>query len=278
MTVHHPATNRDPGSWLPGRSTGRNPGGGANHESVLCVPLVQSNQVIGAIYLENNLLKGEFSPRRVEMLRLMGTQAAMAIATARYTTRLLESQAALTHSREKIRALATIRHISHSLRPRVLDQFGLLAALEWLTMETVRHTGLSCRVSRDSQEVVLDEQRKTTLFRIAQEALTNAVRHARARHVVLALYLEPENVKLQIIDDGCGIDPHILQENKGFGINGMRERAAHRHGRLDVEQILAGGTRVTVLLPRLPEDRLEESGVNETGRMPGNSVVPDIDL
>ncbi|MEO5369481.1 MAG: AAA family ATPase [Magnetococcus sp. DMHC-1] len=291
-------------------------------KSVLCVPLVQSNQVIGAIYLENNLLNGAFPPRRVEMMRLMGTQAAMAIATARYTTRLLESQAALTHSREKIRelaahqeevretekkrlagevhdelgslltrlnmdigwlkqhpptdpddfvrrlatmesltgqVLATIRHISHSLRPRVLDQFGLLAALEWLTMETVRHTGLSCRVSRDSQEVVLDEQRKTTLFRIAQEALTNAVRHARARHVVLALYLEPENVKLQIIDDGCGIDPHILEENKGFGINGMRERAAHRHGRLDVEQLPHGGTRVTVLLPRLPEDRLGET-------------------
>ncbi|HIJ85503.1 MAG TPA: GAF domain-containing protein, partial [Magnetococcales bacterium] len=151
----------------------------------------------------------------------------------------------------------TVRRISHTLRPPVLDQFGLLPALQWLAEQMQRHGNLKVEVTTDSQEVILDDQRKTTMFRIGQEALTNVVRHAHAQRAVISLELEEDAVVMVIRDDGIGISLDLIQKG-GFGLSGMKERALRFGGNVEIETGSQGGTRVTVLLPRLESDHVEK--------------------
>ncbi|MBF0108271.1 MAG: AAA family ATPase [Magnetococcales bacterium] len=289
--------------------------------SILCVPLVHSGQVLGVIYLENNLIQGAFPPQRSEMMRLLGTLAAISIASVRHTTRLVAARESLARSNLRIRELAahqedvreneqrriageihdelgsaltrlgmditwlighppkgpdelarqldglkdltgsihtTVRRISHAMRPAVLDQFGLLPALEWLATGTGNRDDFKIHIREDSQEVLLDDARRTALFRIAQEAITNAIRHSAAQHLTIALNLAATAVVMTLEDDGHGIPPDRLADGGGFGLRGMKERARRFDGRVEIEAIPSGGTRVRATLPRLPSDLVEE--------------------
>ncbi|MBF0285262.1 MAG: GAF domain-containing protein [Magnetococcales bacterium] len=146
-------------------------------------------------------------------------------------------------------AVRTVRRIAISLRPKVLDQFGLLAALEFLAKDMETHARIPCRVAPDSAEPILPDGHATALFRICQEALTNVARHAQASAVEIRLELTESEVILSVTDDGVGIAPEALTRLDSFGLGGMRERAKHFGGISAISRRPEGGSRVEARLP-----------------------------
>ena len=146
-------------------------------------------------------------------------------------------------------ALRSVRRISHALRPDVLDRMGLRVALADLAGSTQTHSGLDCQLDTEEREWPLDETQCTALFRIAQEALTNVVRHAKAKKVVITLRKEEEAIVLEINDDGCGIPAERAQNVGSFGVVGMQERAERLGGSVNVAALATGGTRVMARIP-----------------------------
>jgi len=146
--------------------------------------------------------------------------------------------------------LAEVRHISHALRPALLDTLGLAAALQHLADEFDAAGGTHFQASVEGEEVDLPEAAKTALFRIAQEALNNAARHAHATTVRLVLRFEPGGVTLEIHDDGQGFDAEAAQAvaDQGLGLRSMRERAAALGARLSLVTAPGLGSRLTVKL------------------------------
>jgi len=134
--------------------------------------------------------------------------------------------------------LREVRRISHALRPSMLDDLGLAAALEQLTRELGEETGIDMRVETDaaSRAAVLPAAINTALFRIAQEALTNIVRHAQAAHVVLSFSVAERAVSLTIADDGRGFDIERVHADArgGIGLRNMRERLDALAGTLTI--------------------------------------------
>ncbi|CAB3678519.1 cache domain-containing protein [Trinickia soli] len=134
--------------------------------------------------------------------------------------------------------LREVRRISHALRPSMLDDLGLAAALEQLTRELSEETGIEMRVETDaaSRAAVLPAAVNTALFRVAQEALTNIVRHAQAAHVTLAFVVAEHTVTLAIADDGRGFDIERVQADArgGIGLRNMRERLEAVAGTLTI--------------------------------------------
>ncbi|MBF0622184.1 MAG: PAS domain S-box protein [Magnetococcales bacterium] len=154
-------------------------------------------------------------------------------------------------------AILTMRRIVTSLRPKVLDQFGLLAGLEWLAREFNRVMRIPCIIKPGSPNIRMDERRETVLFRIAQEALTNITRHANAESVSVALLLEKQRIVLTIKDDGKGFAPEIMLNTNSFGIRGMVERARQYGGDVTVRSAIGKGAQIIAWLPRQESDRVE---------------------
>lgn len=146
-------------------------------------------------------------------------------------------------------SIQTVRKISPQLRPSVLDSLGLTAAIEWQLHEFRTRNEKQCNVRSHLEEVQLDPQRSTALFRIFQEGLTNITRHARANHVEISLRKEGRYVVLEVADNGIGIDPGMILDPKSLGLLGMRERALLLGGQVVVGRTLQGGTSVTARLP-----------------------------
>ena len=148
--------------------------------------------------------------------------------------------------------LENIRTLAQQLRPGVLDDLGLHAAFRWLAEDSRQRLHLPVELHLDNVENTLKEPDRsalyeTTLFRIAQESLTNVARHAHARHISIALTHEQQHICLQIHDDGCGFDSS--QQHAGLGIPGMRERAALLGGKITIQSSPGQGTTVEVILP-----------------------------
>lgn len=146
---------------------------------------------------------------------------------------------------------ASIRRIASELRPGVLDQLGLAAALEQEVQRFARHTGIPCSVRPWSDAPELPPEIATALYRIAQESLTNVARHARASRVDLVLAVRPGEVTLVVEDDGCGL-PAAPAGRRGLGVLGMQERASALGGEARVAPREGGGTRVTATIPVPP--------------------------
>jgi two-component system, NarL family, sensor histidine kinase UhpB len=149
----------------------------------------------------------------------------------------------------------SVRRIATELRPPILDQLGLAAAVEWLAQDFARRTGIACTVKLHPIEGTISDEHATALFRIVQEALTNVSRHAAASAVDIELGIEGDCVALQINDDGRGITEKVASGPGSLGILGMRERAAALGGVLEVVPRAGGGTRVAAWFPR-PRDRM----------------------
>jgi len=149
-------------------------------------------------------------------------------------------------------ALREVRRISHALRPSMLDDLGLAAALEQLTRELSEETGIDMRVETDaaSRTATLPAAVNTALFRIAQEALTNIVRHAQAAHATLTFIVSDKTVTLTIADDGCGFDIERVHADTrgGIGLRNMRERLDALAGTLTLAS-QPGHTLVTASAP-----------------------------
>jgi signal transduction histidine kinase len=146
-------------------------------------------------------------------------------------------------------AVQAVRQISTELRPSILDDIGLEAAVEWQLQEFQRRTDITCNMISDMQENVLDAGAATAAFRILQEALTNVARHAQAGRVEVVLTGNATEVTLVVRDDGRGITDSERDHPRSIGLLGMRERARMRGGWLEIQGEAGQGTTVTLRLP-----------------------------
>ena len=146
-------------------------------------------------------------------------------------------------------AIQTVKRISSELRPGVLDHLGLAAAIEWQAQELEKRTEISFEFKSSPGEIVLDEGRSTTIFRICQEALTNVVRHAKASKVKIDLRKKSGNIVLKISDNGKGIEDVRLSDSEAFGLIGMRERARSWGGNVKIDSSPGKGTVVAATIP-----------------------------
>jgi PAS domain S-box-containing protein len=144
----------------------------------------------------------------------------------------------------------SVRRIISDLRPTILDDLGLCAALEWLVEDFVQRSGISCRVEiEEDDRDNIDDRRATAVFRIAQEALTNIWRHAGATQARLSFKAYDHSLVLTIDDNGKGICDEAQQKLQSFGLRGMRERVSLFGGTLAVIRNAEAGTRVEIALP-----------------------------
>jgi signal transduction histidine kinase len=144
--------------------------------------------------------------------------------------------------------LQDVRRLAVELRPKALDDFGLVAALERLAATFSEQTGIEVDLEAALPEERLPAPVETALYRIVQESLTNVVKHARAHRVSILVTRRGEAVAAVVEDDGAGFDPDATREG-GVGLLGMRERLALLGGRLDVESRPGGGTALAVEVP-----------------------------
>lgn len=151
-------------------------------------------------------------------------------------------------------AIETVRQISSDLRPGVLDNLGLLAAIEWQVDELRRRMDIDCHLSLPEAQPVLPEPDAVAIFRICQEALTNIVRHAGARRLEVVASLTDGCLELVIEDNGCGATPGQLNDGKSYGILGMYERAREIGASLSIEGQAGRGTRLVLAYPLPPDE------------------------
>ncbi len=145
----------------------------------------------------------------------------------------------------------TIRRLVADIHPPVLDDFGLLAAMQSHGDSFSRRTGLRVRVEGDENMPRLPEFAEVTLYRIFQEALTNVARHAGARNVSVQLKQQDKRVFLEIADDGKGFDTALLRSDSstgGWGLMNMRERALAIGATLEIDSATGRGTRISVTM------------------------------
>jgi signal transduction histidine kinase len=147
-----------------------------------------------------------------------------------------------------------VRNLSLLLRPPMLDDLGLVPALKWKAREVARRTGIKIRVDAEEVSEDLPDEHRTCVYRVVQEALHNATRHAGASHVTIQVRQEPGRIRVLISDDGSGFEP---RQEKGVGILGMEERVRNLGGKLRIESSPGHGARLTFELP------LEEPAVAE---------------
>jgi len=145
------------------------------------------------------------------------------------------------------RVIASVRRISAELRPGILDDVGLAAALEWQASEFEARTGIAVRVRTDLGQARLDRGLTTTVFRIYQEALTNVSRHSRASRVEVSLAVGGGVLKLDVVDNGIGV-PDVMPRH-GLGVTGMQERAKRLGGECTVTRREGDGTAVSLTVP-----------------------------
>jgi signal transduction histidine kinase len=146
-------------------------------------------------------------------------------------------------------ALENLHTVTAELRPVILDDFGLAAAIEWQVEEFRNRTGIACRLENNGFEPDLPKDQATALFRIFQEALTNIIRHAQANAVLVHLEARDGDLVLQIEDNGRGITAAEIDNPKAFGLLGIRERLYPWNGRVVFEGRPGQGTCVIVRLP-----------------------------
>jgi PAS domain S-box-containing protein len=143
----------------------------------------------------------------------------------------------------------TVRRLCSELRPGVLDDLGLAAAIEWQAKDFQKRSGVACVVRLPKEDLRVSREQATSLFRIFQETLTNVARHAQAMKVWVHLGEEHGAIVLEVEDDGVGISATQLAERRSLGLLGMRERAAAFGGEVDIAGVPAKGTTVIVRMP-----------------------------
>ena len=151
------------------------------------------------------------------------------------------------------RVLRQVRAISLDLRPAMLDDLGLESALRWYLGRLAARSGFTTEFSADSAAAQLPPELRTTCFRVVQEALTNVVRHAQARHVRVGIRRRGAQLRLLVADDGIGFDPREAQvravQGASLGLVGMQERVLLAGGELSIESRAGQGTTIRALFP-----------------------------
>jgi signal transduction histidine kinase len=170
------------------------------------------------------------------------------------TTRLPSGQKQLS---DKVKSMfrliddtiQSVRKIASLLRPEVLDQLGLAAAIGWQARDFQMRTGIRCKVSLPAEGISVEQECSTAVFRIFQELLTNVARHANASRVDVSLRTDSGKLMLEVRDNGKGVSQAELHSPKSLGLLGMRERAMLFGGNIEFSGAQGKGTKVTVSIP-----------------------------
>jgi signal transduction histidine kinase len=199
----------------------------------------------------------------------------------RLEDRIPMEEAELRSKLEASRTLASgilteLRKIVSGLRPTILDDLGLVPAIRWYARSVLETNGIQVRLSLPEEAFELSGHLSTTLFRIAQEAINNIMRHANARVADISLVLDQGKVHLSIRDDGQGFNPAQAAGQavplQHLGLLGVKERASLVGGEVSIESVLGKGTRLHVCVPLPVEvDYHEKHDSDTTGRRPYNS-------
>jgi signal transduction histidine kinase len=220
--------------------------------------------------LSQQLLEAQEAERR-RLARELHDEIGQALTAVKINLQGLErSGAAATGPRleESIaivdRALQQVRNLSLDLRPSLLDDLGLVAALRWYADRQAQRAGLAVEFVADPPGIRATSELETACFRVAQEALTNIVRHAQARSVHVELRQQDPELRLLIRDDGVGFDVAAARQRAlrggSLGILGMQERVGLLRGRLDIRSTPQRGTEIHVRLPLTAHVSLERRG------------------
>ncbi len=145
--------------------------------------------------------------------------------------------------------IASLRRISADLRPRPLDDLGLVAAIRVLAEDFSRQHSVRCQIKADDVEPHVDARTAVALYRMVQESLNNAAKHARASEIDIGLVLNAEGLIVEIADNGVGMTDAEMRKRGSFGLIGMRERATALGGTFRVQSAPGEGTRLTLNLP-----------------------------
>ena len=143
----------------------------------------------------------------------------------------------------------TVRRISSELRPGILDDLGLIPALEWQCQEFEKRTGIVSRCTTDLNDHNFDRNLATNIFRVYQEALTNVARHAQATLVETFLTGRDGFIYLTVKDNGIGFDMVSVKNKRSLGLVGMRERAMLFQGELVIKSETGKGTEILLKAP-----------------------------
>lgn len=172
------------------------------------------------------------------------------IEAALLASKLPAEQSRKARSIEKLldQAMGTASRVARQLRPGILKEFGLAAAVECQAEDFAHSTGITCRAQCDDG-IELDADTSLALFRIAQETLTNVAKHAHASLVVVRLRHESGNITLEIRDNGRGITEHDMDKPKSFGLRGIRERIQSLNGVFQISSAEQGGTLLVMKVP-----------------------------
>jgi PAS domain S-box-containing protein len=168
--------------------------------------------------------------------------------------KLRDTDAALSEKAASTESLAdsgirSVRRIISELRPYVLDELGIVEAVQWQTHQFEERTGIGCKMAIDKSPLRVDKERSTAIFRILQESLTNVARYSRASEVRVELKKTGDDIMLRVTDNGIGIPEGRLTAPRSFGLIGMRERALNLSGKVDIKRADTGGTTVEARIP-----------------------------
>jgi signal transduction histidine kinase len=144
----------------------------------------------------------------------------------------------------------TVRDLSLGLRPSMLDDFGLQAALEWHVRDFTRRSAINAELKMDGDFDTLPDKYRTCVYRIVQEAMTNCVRHAQAKTIRITVSAGEGQLRVLVTDDGVGLDP--ARRRNGLGLRGIDERVKELQGHVAITQQAGRGTTLTVQLPLPP--------------------------
>lgn len=208
--------------------------------------------------LTHRLVNAQESSRR-ELSRELHDRVGQNLGTLNLNLTVLQSaippdQAGGAHARinDSLRILAEtmgqVRDVMSELRPPVLDDYGLAAALRWYTEKEALRAGLQVRMHVDAAFPRLSPEAEIALFRIAQQALANTISHAHARETVIGLLVTGRGLQMKIADDGVGFDPAVPRKAPGWGLTTMRERAVAIGGEFQLVSAAGEGTTVSVTI------------------------------
>ncbi|BBI98792.1 hypothetical protein FGKAn22_04850 [Ferrigenium kumadai] len=147
------------------------------------------------------------------------------------------------------KVIISASNLAHSLRPGILDCFGLIAALEIEAQEFSKRSGITCTITKSQDYIDLPETHSITLFRIFQEALNNILKHAKAKNVQVEIVKGEDHLELIIEDDGVGFSDDARLKPRSFGLRGIHERIEHLGGTVRISSTPGEGTHIAIFLP-----------------------------
>ena len=145
--------------------------------------------------------------------------------------------------------IQTVKRIATDLRPGILDDLGLVSAIEWQTKEFQNRSGIECNFGISVDEFAIDEEISVAVFRIFQESLTNIARHSGATKIEVIINRKDDLLQMEVTDNGVGINEEQISSSRSLGLIGMNERVSVLKGKLTISRAAEGGTTVKVDIP-----------------------------